>query len=72
MIVGCETIGSRPGRECKLDWIKSIVDQCHNADIPVFVKQVSHEGKVIHDSVQIADLLGTTVEQIRQWPKGGI
>lgn len=70
IVVGCETIGSRPGRECKLDWVKSVADQCHAAGVAIWVKQVSHQDQVIHDTEQIADLLGTTIEQIRQWPKG--
>lgn len=38
IIIGGE---SGPGaRPCKLEWIESLVDQCRNADLPVFVKQL--------------------------------
>lgn len=38
VIVGGE---SGPGaRECKVEWIRSVVKQCKNAGVPVFVKQL--------------------------------
>lgn len=40
VIVGAESIGNRPGRECKLEWIVEIVRLCEEANVPVFVKQV--------------------------------
>ena len=57
-------------RKRKLEWIEDIVHQCEMLRVPIFVKQVSHAGKVIHDARQIAALLGRTVEQIRQFPEG--
>jgi protein gp37 len=38
VIVGGES--GRGARECNLDWIHSIVEQCSAAEIPVFVKQL--------------------------------
>lgn len=38
VIVGGE---SGPGaRPCRIEWVESIVDQCHNAGVPCFVKQL--------------------------------
>ncbi len=50
VIVGCE---SGPGRrECKVEWMQSIVDQCREAGVKCFVKQVSIGGKVSHDPAE--------------------
>ena len=49
VVVGCEKIGQKPGRECKPEWIKSIVDQCKAAGVKCFVKQMEVNGKVVHD-----------------------
>ncbi len=47
VVVGCE---SGPGRRpCKLEWVRSIVDQCTAARVPVFVKQIEINGEVEHD-----------------------
>ena len=44
VIVGCE---SGPGRRpCKTEWIESIVEQCQDAEVPVFIKQININGKV--------------------------
>jgi len=40
VIIGAESIGGRPGRECKLEWVLDIVRECKDANTPVFVKQV--------------------------------
>ena len=47
IVVGCES-GSKP-RLCHLDHIYSVVEQCQNAEIPVFVKQIPINGKCVHD-----------------------
>lgn len=39
VIIGCESGPKR--RECKLEWVKSIVDQGKADNVPVFVKQLS-------------------------------
>jgi protein gp37 len=49
VIVGAESIGNRPGRECKVEWIESIVDQCKQAGVPCFVKQIHLNGKLVKD-----------------------
>ncbi len=40
VIIGAESNGAYPGRECKNIWIKNIVNQCESAGVPVFVKQL--------------------------------
>lgn len=62
VIVGAET---GPGRRpCKLEWVRSIIEQCAAAAVPCFVKQIEINGKISHDiSEWPADL------QVRQWPE---
>lgn len=40
VIIGCESNGAHPGRECKIEWVRDIVRQCKSAGVPVFVKQI--------------------------------
>lgn len=47
VIIGCESGPRR--RPCNLEWVKSVVDQCDAAQVPVFVKQLDLGGKVSHD-----------------------
>jgi protein gp37 len=46
VILGGETLGNRPGREMKIEWAESIIAQCDDAGIPVFIKQLHINGKV--------------------------
>ena len=45
VIVGCESGPKR--RECKTEWVQSIDDQCKAADVPLFVKQIHRDGKLV-------------------------
>ena len=45
VIVGAESGPKR--RECKNEWVESIVDQCKAANVPVFVKQIHRDGKLV-------------------------
>lgn len=45
VIVGCESGPNR--RPCKIEWVQSIVEQCKAANVPVFVKQINVNGKLI-------------------------
>lgn len=54
-IIGGESGPNR--RECKPEWIKSIVEQCDAAGIPWLVKQVEISGKVCHDPKRCAEWL---------------
>ena len=47
VVVGCESGPKR--RPCKIEWVREIVEQCRDAGVPVFVKQLSINGKVSHD-----------------------
>ncbi len=62
VIVGAET---GPGRRpCKLEWVRSIINQCHAAGVPCFVKQIEIDGKISHDMNEWPEDL-----RVRQWPK---
>ena len=40
IIIGAESINGRPGRECKISWVRDIVQQCKAAGVKLFVKQI--------------------------------
>ena len=61
-IVGCESGPNR--RECKTEWVRDFVGQCQAANVPVFVKQLSINGKVEHDIHKFPKDL-----QVRQYPE---
>jgi protein gp37 len=44
VVVGPETGGHR--RPCDIEWIRSVVQQCRAAEVPVFVKAVEIDGRV--------------------------
>lgn len=47
IIVGAESKGQYTGRYCDLEWVQSIIDQCDNANVPCFVKQIPNtDGKL--------------------------
>jgi len=46
-VVGGESGHGR--RECKLEWVRKIVDQCQLTNTPVFVKQLQIDGKITKD-----------------------
>jgi protein gp37 len=50
VVIGCESGPRR--RPCKLVWVKSIIDQCVAANVPVFVKQMDIGGRVSHDPAE--------------------
>lgn len=74
VIVGGES-GNENGkyryRECKIEWIESIVEQCKAAGIPVFVKQL---GTHLAKQLKLSDRHGGIMEewpshlQIREFP----
>jgi protein gp37 len=75
VIVGGES-GNENGlyryRECKIEWIKSIVDQCKKARVPVFVKQL---GTHLSKKMGLKDRHGGDINEwpehlrVRQFPK---
>lgn len=61
VVVGAESGTNR--RPCSLDWVRQIVRQCQATKVPVFVKQLDIDGKLVKDINEFpADL------QIRQVP----
>lgn len=59
--VGCESGPKR--RPCKIEWVESIVRQCRERDVPVFVKQLDLDGKCERDITKFPEHL-----RIRQVP----
>jgi len=62
VVIGAESGHNR--RECKIEWVEDIIDQCKQAHVPVFVKQLSIDGKVVKDISLFPKHL-----QIREYPK---
>lgn len=62
VIIGCESGPYR--RPCKIEWVRNLVGQCKAANVPVFVKQLSINGKVSHNPAEWPDDL-----RIREFPK---
>ena len=46
-IIGCESGSKR--RECKDEWVESLINQCEQAEVPVFLKQLMQNGKLIKE-----------------------
>lgn len=80
VIVGGES--GRLARQCRIEWICSIVDQCQNAGVPVFVKQLgavpeySTDGSVSRAYIRLSlrDRKGSDPSEwpadlrVREWP----
>ena len=61
VVVGCESGHNR--RECKLEWVEDIIEQCKQANVPAFVKQIQIKGIVEKNIENFPEHL-----QIRQYP----
>lgn len=61
VVVGCETGPFR--RHCDIAWVRSIVEQCDDRSIPVYIKQIEVGGKVVKDVQQFPEDL-----RRRQYP----
>ncbi len=61
VVVGCESGPRR--RPCKVEWVESIVDQCVDYGIPVFVKQLDIGGRCVTDIEKFPEHL-----RVRQVP----
>jgi len=62
VIVGCESGPKR--RTFDLEWARSILAQCRAANVPLFIKQLSINGRVLKDPADWpADL------RMREWPR---
>jgi len=64
VIIGCESGPNR--RPCELDWVKSPIDQCDAAGVPVFVKQIPINDRVSKDPVEWPEWA-----KLRQYPASG-
>lgn len=49
VIIGGESRGSKPGRECREEWVRDIIGQCRPQGVSVFVKQLHIAGELVHD-----------------------
>ncbi|OPY72464.1 MAG: Phage protein Gp37/Gp68 [Syntrophorhabdus sp. PtaU1.Bin050] len=63
VVLGGETLGNRPGRNMKLEWVESIAYQCKVADVSLFIKQLHINGKLSFDMNEWPEHL-----RIRQLP----
>lgn len=54
IFIGCESGPKR--RRCKIQDVRSVVDQCKEAGVACFVKQVDDDGKLIKDPEEIRAL----------------
>ncbi len=61
VVVGAESGDRR--RPCKTEWIESIVDQCKQNQIPVFVKQMEINGRISKEIIDFPKHL-----QIQEYP----
>ena len=64
IIVGGESKGDGIGRECSSWWVGDITRQAMEANIPVFVKQLHIDGRLVKDVNQFPEDL-----QIQEYPK---
>lgn len=62
LVIGHESGPSR--RPGKIEHIESAVEQCRDAGVPVFVKQINFSGKIVKDINQFPKSL-----QVREFPK---
>ncbi|OGU55431.1 MAG: hypothetical protein A2V66_16785 [Ignavibacteria bacterium RBG_13_36_8] len=63
IIVGAESNGRKVGRECKTEWIKRIINDCKQSNVPLFVKQILIEGKLSKNIEKFPEHL-----KIREFP----
>jgi len=65
VVVGAESGPDR--RPCKIEWVRQIVAECREARVPVFVKQLDLDGRLVKDITQFPEDL-----QIREvpWKRG--
>ena len=61
IIIGCESGKNR--RECKIEWVESIVNQFRGTGVKIFIKQLSINGKVEKDIKKFPSHL-----QVREYP----
>jgi len=62
VVIGCESGPSR--RPCKLDWVRALVQQCQEAGVAAYVKQVDIDGRVSRDPAEWPEDV-----RVREWPQ---
>ncbi len=63
VIVGAESGHKR--RECEIEWVRNIVEQCKDAGVPCFVKQIHINGKVSKNMAEWPEDL-----RVQEYPQG--
>ena len=56
LIAGCESKGPGLGRECQLDWLRDLRDQCRESGTAYFLKQAAVNGKLDKTSILDGEL----------------
>jgi protein gp37 len=64
VIIGLESLGKRAGRTVDVDHVRKIVNDCQQAEVPVWVKQLHKNGRVIKNMSDFPEDL-----QVRQVPE---
>ena len=67
IIIGAESIGGAAGRECKLEWIESLVEQAKAAGVPCGVKQIHVGGKLLKYNKKTESWPDAWPEHLRIW-----
>jgi len=63
----CGTESGQKRRPAKIEWIRDLKDQCVDAGVPFFLKQIEINGKVSHDMYSWPEDL-----RIRSFPAHGL
>jgi len=67
IIIGSESIGGAAGRECKLEWVESLVEQAKAAGVPCAVKQIHVNGKLLKYDKKNKTWPSAWPENLRVW-----
>ena len=66
VIVGAESKGAYAGRMCEYPWMVSIVDECRQLNVPVFVKQLQIHNRINKNPAEWRETL-----RVREYPRVG-
>jgi len=67
IIIGSESINGAAGRECKLEWVESLVEQAKASGVPCAVKQIHVNGKLLKYDKKNKAWPDAWPENIRVW-----
>lgn len=65
VIMEAESLGGRPGRECKWQWMLSLIGQAKDQGVPVWVKQINYRNRLVKNIEELPSELRT-----REYPNG--